>query len=758
MDLLQSAINEIKRDILSNKDFVRSILKDVRLTKENVDPNLIYSLMSEFSTNQQPPRPKSNAPKELATGKGIAKPIAMGDDSLESKVVADLLVGNNVYLYGKAGSGKAQPLYSKIATPGGWKTMGEIVKGDLVFSSDGKPTKVTGVFDRGVRDIYRVTFSDGSYADCCDEHLWAVYDYNHKSGKETKVMALKDFKDNILKKHGGGKYRIPISGPVEYKANKHIIHPYVLGVLLGDGGITSENITITTPDAYIIKKVSSLLPDTLELSKFKNLGNRCDSYCIRLKDKKTKINIYRQELARLGLMYKKSIDKCIPAEYLFDSIENRQQLLLGLNDTDGYVSGHSIEFSTSSEKLANDYIELIQSLGGTCRSTSRMPKYKDKKGQVAYGHVSYRLYPKVLNELQLFSLPKKKEKTKDRTKYFPSRVIYSVEFIGKLPAKCISVANESHLYLTDNYIVTHNTYAAKAIAASVMGQKIFPINCSQWTSPVQILGGQTIKGYQEGELIKAWAQGGIFIPDEMPKLDPNTAGLLNDALAETAAQPRYNDDGTVDEATIPYIVNGRGDKIYKGQDQPDEDLKFRFGVIATGNTDLITVGNKYAGNQKQDYSLVDRFAGSMYLLDYNPSTEMRLTYPYVYNIAIAMRKFLDARDSVQSISLRTMLNFNRTYEQEQLFKMNSPFADDIRDNLGNPIQPKSLDNSIDSFLEIMDKAKRNELMDDSDFRNARNSTDNNMDTFIAHFKARYHKDPITGEKVTVSLGDKKPKK
>lgn len=387
---------------------MRGILKDVRLTKENVDPNLIYSLMSEFATNQQPPRPKSNAPKELATGKGVAKPIAMGDDSLESKVVADLLVGNNVYLYGKAGSGK--------------------------------------------------------------------------------------------------------------------------------------------------------------------------------------------------------------------------------------------------------------------------------------------------------------------------------------------------------------TYAAKAIATSVMGQKVFVVNCSQWTSPVQILGGQTIKGYQEGELIKAWAQGGIFIPDEMPKLDPNTAGLLNDALAETAAQPRYNDDGTVDEDTIPYIVNGRGDKIYKGQDQPDENLKYRFGVIATGNTDLITVGNKYAGNQKQDYSLVDRFAGSMYLLDYNPTTEMRLTYPYVYNIAIAMRKFLDARDSVQSISLRTMLNFNRTYEQEQLFKMNSPFADDIRDNLGNPIQPKSLDNSIDSFLEIMDKAKRNELMDDSDFRNARNSTDNNMDTFIAHFKARYHKDPLTGEKVTVSLGDKKPKK
>jgi len=747
-EIIQQAIDQVRRDILANKDFVRGILKDIKLTKDNIDPNLIYALMTQFASNQQPRRPQSNAPKEIADGdKAVAKPIAISVDSLESKVVADLLSGNNVYLYGKAGSGKAQPLYSKIATPDGWKAMGDLSKGDTVYSSDGKPTKVTGVFDRGVRDIYRITFSDGSYTDCCDEHLWAVYNYNYMAGKETKVMALSAFKDNIIKKHGGGKYRIPISQAVQYKAKKHVIHPYVLGVILGDGGMTNENITITTPDTFIVKKVSALLPDTLELRLFKQEEGKCPTYGIRLKDKKTKINVYRHELIRLGLMYKKSIDKSIPAEYLFDSIENRQQLLLGLNDTDGSASV-SMEFSTSSEKLSQDYVELIQSLGGTCRVKSRIPKFKNSKGEVAYGHVSFRLYPKVMNELELFSLPSKKSKVPKRTKYFPSRVIYSVEFIGKLPARCISVANESHLYLTDSYIVTHNTYLAEAIATTIMGQKKFLINCSQWTSPVQLIGGQTIKGYQEGELIKAWAQGGILILDELPKLDPNTASLLNAALAETAAQPKYDDAGNVIPSTIPSITNGRGDVIYKGQDQADPALKFRFGVIGTGNTDMKTVGNKYGGNQKQDYSLVDRFAGSYYLLDYSRDTEMRLTYPYVYGVCAAIRKFLDARDSVESISLRTMLNMNRTYEQEMLYKLeNSPFADEIFDNNGNEIPPKTIDNSIDSFLSMLDKQKMNDLLDDTDFKNARNSTDNNVETFIRHFKAKYHLDPITGERV-----------
>jgi cobaltochelatase CobS len=318
---------------------------------------------------------------------------------------------------------------------------------------------------------------------------------------------------------------------------------------------------------------------------------------------------------------------------------------------------------------------------------------------------------------------------------------------GSTEAQIVSDLLEGNNVYLKGKAGTGKTYLAKAIADSVMGQPVFLINCSQWTSPIEIRGGQTIKGYEEGQLIEAWAQGGILILDELPKLDPNTAGLLNDALAEAASQPKYDESGKLLEDTIPYIVNGKGEKIYKGQKCKDSDLRFRFCVIGTGNTDMMNVGNKYSGNQRQDYSLVDRFAGSFYTIEADPIKEMQLTYTYVFDVCNAMRKFLEERDALQSISLRTMLNFNRTYEQEMLYKIESPFADDIKDNNGNTVPPKNVEDSIGSFLSMLEPNMRKDLENYPDFREARNA-DKSEDVFIVKFKKKYHLNPRTGNVLT----------
>jgi cobaltochelatase CobS len=321
---------------------------------------------------------------------------------------------------------------------------------------------------------------------------------------------------------------------------------------------------------------------------------------------------------------------------------------------------------------------------------------------------------------------------------------------GSIESQIISDLVEGNNVYLMGKAGTGKTYLAKALSDAI-GQESFLVNCSQFTSPVEIRGGQTIKGYEEGQLIKAWATGGIFILDELPKLDPNTAGLLNDALAEAAAQPKYDENGKVIENTIPYIVNGKGERIYKGQDQKNDDLKFRFCVIATGNTDMMNVGNKYAGNQRQDYSLVDRFAGSFYTLDENSTatTEMKLVYKYVYGVSVIMRKFLNEKDAVQSISLRTMLNFNRTYEQQMLYKIGSPYADDIYDSGGNLVPPKNVQKSFDSFLGMLEPNLRRELEDMVAFKEAidinnPNATD---EAFKKFFRLKYGLDPITGKEV-----------
>lgn len=183
------------------------------------------------------------------------------------------------------------------------------------------------------------------------------------------------------------------------------------------------------------------------------------------------------------------------------------------------------------------------------------------------------------------------------------------------------------------------------------GEAYYMLNCSQWTSPIQIIGGFTTKGYEKGQLEKAWQYGGVLILDELPKLDPNTAGLLNDALSMSA------DNGAK-------LTNGKGDKIVK---HPD------FMVVGAGNTDMKSTSVNFSGNNRQDYSLVDRFSGSMYQVNEDPVLEMSLTYTAIYNISQGLRAQLP-KDSIEAITLRSMLNFNRVYQMQMLRLLDSPMA------------------------------------------------------------------------------------
>jgi cobaltochelatase CobS len=281
---------------------------------------------------------------------------------------------------------------------------------------------------------------------------------------------------------------------------------------------------------------------------------------------------------------------------------------------------------------------------------------------------------------------------------------------------------------------TGKTYLAEMIARSILRRKVYIINCSQWTSPINIIGGQTIEGYKQGILIDAWENGGILILDELAKLDPNTAGLLNEALAKTADIQRDCDG----EILYPTITDGKGDRIKKHKE---------FGVIATGNTNLKTISTNFSGNNRQDYSLVDRFSGSMYEIDYNVTLEQTLIYPYVFKISIKLREFLDKDpNSVESISLRTMLNFSRIFEQEMLRKIDSPLSNEVIETAtGTKTEGKTLRMAVESFIKTLPEEKQTRLASETDI-NMELQADASIDEFIDFFK-RLHNDidPLTGE-------------
>lgn len=345
------------------------------------------------------------------------------------------------------GTGKAQPHGSKVLTPNGWKNIETLMIGDIVLHPRGRRQKVVGFFPQGKKDVYNVIFSDNSRTSCCEDHLWEVYTSDSKFRKaKNRVMPLKEIiKNGLTHKNGNNKWYIPMVSPsLDFESIENNIHPYLLGVLLGDGGLTGNTPRLTSGDAYIVDRISKLIKRYgLKLVK-------SGKYDYSISGKRPLKNKLTVELRKLGLMGKSSLEKGIPNSYLFQSKKRREELLAGLLDTDGYIEKgkNTIEYSSSSKKLATDVLHLINSLGGKGTINKKETKCSP----------SYRIHFSLPNSVVPFRLPRKVKNYKLHTKYYPSRAIVRIE---KRKAKeqcvCIKVSEEDGLYITDDFIVTHNT-------------------------------------------------------------------------------------------------------------------------------------------------------------------------------------------------------------------------------------------------------------------------------------------------------------
>ena len=350
---------------------------------------------------------------------------------------------NFVKINAVSGSGKAQPLSEKVLTPYGWKIMEELNIGDKVIGSDGKSKTIIGVFPQGIRQIFKVLFIDGTSVLCDKDHLWTVHRNRYIETKTTKEMMDTWIEKKRLDKRYNTysskfNYSIDLVKPIQYKLDYELsIDPYLLGLLLGDGGFSGQTIQFTNSSKEIINNIEKLLPyeDKLEL-------NQKITYRIVSKEK-WKQSTIKKELIKYELYGKLSTEKHIPKEYLYSDVESRKKLYQGLIDSDGYVkNGQLKEYSTSSKQLSEDFLELARSLGMNVSCKERIPKYtyKDEK---LIGKKSYRIRHLV------------SKKTKS---------IISIEYSHDEEAKCIKIDSEDSLYVTNGFNLTHNTSSLIAIA------------------------------------------------------------------------------------------------------------------------------------------------------------------------------------------------------------------------------------------------------------------------------------------------------
>lgn len=376
------------------------------------------------------------------------------------KVYLDAIENNTITISsGPAGSGKAQPLYSKIRTPSGWKTMGEIKIGDWVCTPDGGTAKVLSVFPQGQKEIFRLKFNDGSSTDACSDHLWKVYNIDWAPTKE-RVISTAEIARCLALKSKRIRMYVPLPEAVYAEEKQLPLDPYLLGVLLGDGHLSTSTPRITSSDEELIGLLNDRLIG-LDYS-IQKIPSQKYEYSLKRKQHKNSENEYTLILRSMGLFGLKSYEKFIPIDYLNGSTKQRTALLQGLFDTDGFVgTKRSVSFTSTSKVLAEQVQFLVRSLGGLASLSSRTTQYT-YNGKKKSGRISYSVFVRIRNPEQLFSLSRKKNRLSGRGQYEETlrKRIVSVEYVGKTPAQCILIDHPEHLYITDDFTVTHNTYLA----------------------------------------------------------------------------------------------------------------------------------------------------------------------------------------------------------------------------------------------------------------------------------------------------------
>lgn len=342
-----------------------------------------------------------------------------------------------------------QPMYSKILTPKGFVSMEDAYVGMKICGTNGTIQEITGIFPKGEKEIYEVEFANKGVVECCSDHLWTVINtgtlYNKKETKTTQQL-LSDYSSIMTCGKLRSRYYTP-NTEVEFYTNTEEmpLDPYLVGVLLGDGSLSgtgSIEISIGLKKEHILKKL--ILPDGIYSS-----VNYCeDKNYFRVKLNGRNTNSGRNiadDLRSLGLFGTKSKTKFIPKSYLYSSLGNRKALLQGLIDTDGHINKKGLfEFSSVSKEMAQDFADLCRSLGKTV-SVSKL----DRKEGSSYSMTSiYRV-----TELKGYKYGDK------ITRIAPTGKITKMQ--------CIKVSNPDNLYITDNYVVTHNTTSTIVLASSV---------------------------------------------------------------------------------------------------------------------------------------------------------------------------------------------------------------------------------------------------------------------------------------------------
>ncbi len=521
-----------------------------------------------------------------------------------------------------------QPLDAKVLTPTGWKLMGELKIGDYVIARDGYPTKILNIYPKGIKSVFKISTEDGSTTECCEDHLWKTQTFEEKKrNKSGQIRSTKEIMNSLFTKKGKCNHYLPRNDAVHYLKQELKISPYVLGVLLGDGSL-GNSVSFANCDKELIDRVERELADlkcetsrqsnsisynikerlrkhnkpaqtikitnikTKEFKLFESIGECEKSYLVNKgilynRCKRGKIvdemkyeflpldkrwqNPIKEELFKLNLLGLHAYDKFIPDQYKYSSIEDRINLLRGLMDTDGSIKKNGeASFTTISRQLALDVIEIVKSLGGRARlrKRNRIGNKSVLKNRTIYTRFeSFEFNISLPKHINPFYVSRKANRHK--TEYIHYNKIEKIEYVGEKEVQCILIDNPEHLYITDDFIITHNTIEEKL---------------SPWIQPLYdslevLLGSDQsmISLYKDQGLIQIEALTYIrgrsipksfIIVDEIQNLSPSEVKTIITRAGEDTKIVMTGDIFQIDRQDVDFADNGLTYVVEKFRDYP----------------------------------------------------------------------------------------------------------------------------------------------------------------------------------------------
>lgn len=322
------------------------------------------------------------------------------------------------------------PLYK-----GGFKKLKDLTKQDVLISTSSEMSEILNENSCIEETSYEITFKNNLKVICSANHTW--FNSCPRAHYKNKINSTQELYDKL--QNNRFIFSVPIlQQPVQYKQKNLIIPSYVKGLWLGDGSKHSGNLTASVEDSLSYSEI------------------------LRSYGLKTKIRQYRENTCDITILNKNNERvipynipvKHVPEEYIYSSVEQRQDFLKGLLDTDGCAEEIGTVLYNTNYDIFESASIIARSLGYKTFSSKKIAKYKLPSGTYKICKDCYIL--RIVSKVDLFNLPRKKQSIRDKYLKYSSKILdYNhIKSIRKLQTKkeIIKLVTTEPILITKDYI------------------------------------------------------------------------------------------------------------------------------------------------------------------------------------------------------------------------------------------------------------------------------------------------------------------